>query len=256
MNEIIPINHGTIGGEEVNTVDARELHERLGSKQQFADWIRAKVVDNPFFLENQDYVLLHEILKQIGRGGHNRKDYALTIDTAKKVAMAEQTESGDKVRDYFLDCERRAKAAAPAISYPEALRRLANEVEQRELAIAQRDEAVRTKALIGNKREATAMATASTATRRADALADEVGRGKTYLATRSIPWLDEYFVESKGMFSVLGKKLSLLGLEMGLPPRDIPNSDYGSVKIHHRDVIEKLRRRLAADDEMMLSYRR
>jgi len=27
-------------------------------------------------------------MKQNGRGGHNRKDYALTIDTAKKVAMA------------------------------------------------------------------------------------------------------------------------------------------------------------------------
>ena len=38
--------------------------------------------------------------------GHNRKDYALTIDAAKKVAMSEQTKKGEEVRNYFLDCEK------------------------------------------------------------------------------------------------------------------------------------------------------
>ena len=76
-------------------VNARTLHQTLESKQQFADWIKAKVLDNPFFMENQDYVLLQNSMKQTSRGGHNRKDYALTLDTAKKVAMAEQTEKGE-----------------------------------------------------------------------------------------------------------------------------------------------------------------
>ncbi|MBV5330400.1 MAG: antA/AntB antirepressor family protein [Chlorobium sp.] len=58
----------------------------------------SKVIENPFFAENQDYVLLDNIIKQTSRGGYNRKDYALTVNTAKKVSMAEQTPTGDEFR--------------------------------------------------------------------------------------------------------------------------------------------------------------
>jgi len=60
-------------------------------------------------MENQDYVLLDNPVMQKGRGGHNRKDYALTIDTGKKVSMSEQTATGDKVCDYFIECEKIAQ---------------------------------------------------------------------------------------------------------------------------------------------------
>ncbi len=63
-------------------------------------------------MENQDYVLLHNTIDQAGgvfnksvknsKGGRPRINYALTIDTGKKVSMAEQTPTGDEVRDYFL----------------------------------------------------------------------------------------------------------------------------------------------------------
>ncbi|MCL2874712.1 MAG: KilA-N domain-containing protein [Betaproteobacteria bacterium] len=48
-------------------------------------------------------------------------------------------------------------------TYHEALRLAADKEEQRAIAVAERDEAVRTKAHIGNKREATSMATAAKA---------------------------------------------------------------------------------------------
>jgi len=87
MNELIKIGKQTIGSEEVNAVNARELYEFLESKRDFSNWIHAKVINNPFFEENQDFILLNNSVEQTcntGRGGHNRKDYALTIDTAKK----------------------------------------------------------------------------------------------------------------------------------------------------------------------------
>jgi len=62
-----------------------ELHKFLESKQKFADWVTSKVINNPFFEKNQDFILLHNVTKQDSHGGHNRKDYALTIDTAKKL---------------------------------------------------------------------------------------------------------------------------------------------------------------------------
>jgi len=66
--QLIPILITTIDGQPVNSVDARTLWENLESKQRFADWITAKVLDSKFFMENQDYVLLHEDMKQNRRG--------------------------------------------------------------------------------------------------------------------------------------------------------------------------------------------
>lgn len=109
MKELIPIDHSEINHQSVQTVNARELHSFLESKQDFSTWLKAKVLDNPFFMENQDYVLLHNSVEQTGRGGHNRKDYALTIDTSKKVAMSEQTDIGNRVREYFIECEYKAR---------------------------------------------------------------------------------------------------------------------------------------------------
>jgi len=61
-----------------------------------------------------------------------RRQYALTIDTAKKVAMAEQTSVGNKVREYFIAVEKKLKEKNKEVflSHPEALRRLADSIEE------------------------------------------------------------------------------------------------------------------------------
>jgi phage anti-repressor protein len=100
-NQIIKINTDTDGKQ---TVDARELHEFLESKQKFADWIDAKILNNPFFRENADFMVFRNITNNT-KGGRPRTDYSLTLETAKRVAMAEQTEKGEVVRSYFIQCE-------------------------------------------------------------------------------------------------------------------------------------------------------
>ncbi len=148
-------------------------------------------------------------------------------------------------------------------TYAEALRALAAEVEMREaveaqkaLAEAQRDEAIRTKAEIGSRREATSMATASAAVRQRDALADKLGEGKHWKSVKAIPWLLEVFGPSRGMYSVVGKKLAQLGERMGKPSREIEDATYGTIKAHHVDVIEAFRLELEKDSNMMGKYRR
>lgn len=148
-------------------------------------------------------------------------------------------------------------------TYAEALRALAAEVElreaveqQRALAEAQRDHAIRTKAEFGNRREATAMATASAAVRQRDAMADKLGEGKHWKSVKAIPWLLEVFAASRGMYSVVGKRLSQLGERMGKPSRVIEDAAYGTVKAHHVDVIAAFRLALMQDAAMMGRYRR
>jgi len=105
MKELVAINKSVIGDNEVNSVDARELHIFLESKQEFAHWVKAKVVENPFFKNGIDFCSFENVIKR-EKGATVRKDYALTIDTAKKVAMAEQTAKGEEVRTYFIQCEK------------------------------------------------------------------------------------------------------------------------------------------------------
>lgn len=141
-------------------------------------------------------------------------------------------------------------------SFPDALRMIADIEEEKQLALEQRDYYKRTKAEIGSRREATAMATASAAVRQRDALADQLGEGKNYKQVKAIPWLLEVFHESAGMYSQVGRKLSQLGQRMGLSPRIKEDSQYGTIKIHHVEVIEALRLALKQDHNLLGKYRK
>lgn len=141
-------------------------------------------------------------------------------------------------------------------SFPDALRMIADIEEEKQLALEQRDYYKRTKAEIGSRREATSMATASAAIRQRDALADKLGEGKHWKSVKAIPWLLEVFGPSRGMYSVVGKKLAQLGERMGKPSREIEDATYGTIKAHHVDVIEAFRLELEKDGNMMGKYRR
>ena len=148
-------------------------------------------------------------------------------------------------------------------NYAEALRALAAEVEMREaveqqkrLAERQRDEAIRTKAEIGSRREATAMATASAAVRQRDALADRMGQGKKWKTVKAIPWLIDVFAPSRGMYSQVGKKLSEMSQRMGYPVHEVEDSTYGTVKAYHIAVIASLHVAIRKDSAMLGRYRK
>lgn len=130
------------------------------------------------------------------------------------------------------------------------------EREQRKLVEAQRDEAVRTKAEIGSRREATAMNTASRLSKENDQLRDEIGDSRTWKQVKAIPWLEEVFEVSQAMYSVAGRKLSDMSRRMGYEIREVEDSRYGSVKAYHMDVIEAFRHALKADRNMLWKYRR
>jgi anti-repressor protein len=99
-----------IGPEPVQSVNGRDLHAFLGVARDFPTWMRDRI-DTYSFSEGADY----EVFPETGEnpaGGRPAKNYALSIDMAKELAMVERTPKGQQVRLYFIECEKRAKAAA------------------------------------------------------------------------------------------------------------------------------------------------
>lgn len=120
---------------------------------------------------------------------------------------------------------------------------------------AERDDAIRTKAEIGSRREATAMATASAAVRKAAALENELGRGRDYKSVKGIPWFLDVFADTPAAYSVAGRKLSDMSRRMDYEIREIEDSRFGSVKAYHVDVLEAFRLALKNDLNMLGKYR-
>lgn len=115
MGALLPIKNSN--GQQ--TVDARKLYKFLQSKQQFADWIKNRI-DEYGFTENEDYVVyefdyqgnllnssLHKFMKTDSQT--HTKEYEVTIDMAKELAMVERNEQGRAARKYFIDADKKVR---------------------------------------------------------------------------------------------------------------------------------------------------
>lgn len=101
MNELINV---TLNDNHEPVVSGRQLHEALEVKTPYSMWFD-RMTDYGF-VENQDYILLNNFVKQTGRGGHNKVDHIIKLDMAKEIAMIQRTERGKQVRQYFIQVEK------------------------------------------------------------------------------------------------------------------------------------------------------
>lgn len=111
MTPLVPVLLRQVGASEVQTVDARELHKALGVNARFNDWI-ARRLDPFLFIENRDFV--HYSV--LSNGPVPRAEYALSIRTAKHIAMMERTAKGEQIRDYFIAIEEQANSPSRALT--------------------------------------------------------------------------------------------------------------------------------------------
>ena len=120
MKDIISIQQQSIGTDLVQTVNARNLHAFLGVGKIFGAWMPDRIQRHGF-IEGQDFVCTQGLsipnLESPKSRAQWTKEYALTIEAAKHIAMAEHTAKGKEARDYFIECERRlfAGEAAPRV---------------------------------------------------------------------------------------------------------------------------------------------
>jgi anti-repressor protein len=111
--DIVPIDWTVGDGGRVN---ARELWTALGSRQDFSTWFKAKASN---FTPNEDFGIFHNSVEYSERGrGKPKKDFWLTVDIAKEVCMMEQTETGRRIRKYFITAEKayRQQLSQPVLS--------------------------------------------------------------------------------------------------------------------------------------------
>ena len=99
MNDLIKITKSNIGAEVINSVNAREIHDYLKVKTAFSHWIN-RAIEKYDFIENIDFV---KIVKPL----NNQKDYIVTLEMGKELAMLENNPKGKEIRKQFIDLEKK-----------------------------------------------------------------------------------------------------------------------------------------------------
>jgi phage anti-repressor protein len=128
MNELINIRvvQKDFDGNKKRFVNARELHQWLGVGRFFANWIKDRI-DKYDFVEDLDYFITipnsgngRDSIAKSGNGQPKTlankakdpktgrvvaKEYVISVEMAKELAMIENSEIGKKVRKYFIQVE-------------------------------------------------------------------------------------------------------------------------------------------------------
>lgn len=112
-SSLITVFNGSISNQTVQLANARDLHSFLESNQDFSNWISNRISEYGF-VQDEDYITL-----EIKTRGRPRKEYHITLDMGKELAMVERNEKGRMVRKYFIECERRALEQSKQLALPE-----------------------------------------------------------------------------------------------------------------------------------------
>ena len=89
-------------------------------------------IDRADLVEHEDYEVF-VVDYENPLGGRPAKEFALSPNAAKEIAMMSSSDKGKLIRNYFLDCELKLKSQVPAIptDYEEALEQLLKTVKER-----------------------------------------------------------------------------------------------------------------------------
>lgn len=208
--ELIRINSNRIGEEVKETVDARELHDFLCITSKFADWIKNRINDFDF-VENQDFVTFSKNLENGGKS----KEYALTLDMAKELSMVERNALGKRARQYFIECERRAKRQPDILKTQDPL-----------LASIQALQVVRQHQLDHEKRLIRLEAKSTT-------------RETNYFTIIGFGRLQGMII-NRHEASMYGKRATKLSASLNYPIQEEYDARYGTVGSYHRDVLTRV----------------
>ena len=116
MKALIVIHQQSVNNQPLPTVSARELHRFLEVGRDFSTWIKDRIEE--FGYESGRDFLVNTGSPISGSGEFNPcppKEYHLTLDMAKELAMIERSPMGRVARKYFIKCEQLAREAVPLL---------------------------------------------------------------------------------------------------------------------------------------------
>lgn len=193
---------------------------------------------------------------------HETTLYDLTVFNKLAMTFIDNPRAVE-MRKAFNDVLVKAETQAPMMCLPQdyesALEALLTKVRENKALQAERDEAVRTKYLFVEGRDAKVCGELGGLRTQNEALRKQIGDSKRYKAVSAITWITDYFdISNRGIYGSLASKLKKVEEEMGAGYEhiNIPDSKYGTVKAYHIDVIERLHAMIQSDESFMAKYRK
>ena len=122
--ELIPLTEN----DGVQAVMGRDLHEFLEVKTPYDKWMPRMIEYG--FSAGQDF----STKMSESTGGRPSQDHIVSLDMAKEISMIQRTDRGKQARQYFIECERKAKRAPAELTRLELLQ-IAMESEKERLAL-------------------------------------------------------------------------------------------------------------------------
>ena len=122
--ELIPLTES----DGVSAVMGRDLHKFLEVKTLYKDWMPRMIEYG--FVAGQDF----SAKMSESTGGRPSQDHIISLDMAKEISMIQRTAKGKQARQYFIECERKAKRAPAELTRLELLQ-IAMESEKERLAL-------------------------------------------------------------------------------------------------------------------------
>ena len=101
MNQLIKV---TTNENLEPIISGRDLHEFLEVESNYTTWMNRMVEYG--FSEDTDYAICLPNLESENRGGQNKIDHVLKLDTAKEISMIQRNDKGKQARQYFIAVEK------------------------------------------------------------------------------------------------------------------------------------------------------
>lgn len=130
------------------------------------------------------------------------------------------------------------------------------ERQQKELAIKQRDEAIRTKCFFVEGRDAKVCGENGGLHTQNEKLRAQIGDAKNWKQVKAIPWLRDIFVDCAGTYSQVGKALTKICRENDWEIRKTESSDNQPFNVYPIKAVNLLKKRLDADKNMLNKWRK
>lgn len=146
----------------------------------------------------------------------------------------------EEVTQFWIDNKNKVAQPQLPTTYLEALKKLIEVEEEKVLISEQRDEAIKTKALIIDKKTATAMNTASRLSKENKLLQSKLQYVGEYLSVIAAGLPQRVVIELNDNAQTW-RVLMKICKEMKLPPKKVKDERYGEVNTYHLSVIHKFK---------------